>query len=299
MSKILYRYQNGNSLVTLCEDGTRIIETEDDEFVYEVPCNADIKISDRCKFGCAMCHENSTPNGALAPLENLQFLKTWGVGKECSLGGGALTEHPQLTEILQFIKDCDLIANGTFHQDEVVENFELIKSLQDQGLLYGIGISYSHEDDRLIECVKQLNNVVFHVIAGLVTHKDLKYLSENFENPKLLLLGYKMFRRGDILYNKIGEKIERNIEKLSRHINWLFANFSVVSFDNKGLEQLKIKKWVSEKTWEQCYQGDDRITGMYIDAVKGEFAANSTSTDRYTLRDDMKEMYDIIQNSIR
>lgn len=299
MSKILYEYDNGNAHVVIEEDGTRTITTEDDEFVYELPCNADIKISDRCKFGCVMCHENSTPNGALAPLENLQFLKTWGVGKECSLGGGALTEHPQLKEILQFIKDCGLIANGTFHQDEIVENFDLIKSLQEQGLLYGIGISYSHEDDKLIECVKQLNNCVFHVIAGIVTYKDLKYLSENFKNPKLLVLGYKIFRRGNILYNKIGEQIEKKIETLGHNVGWLFSRFSVVSFDNKGLEQLKVKKWVNEETWNQCYQGDDRITGMYIDAVKGEFAGNSTSVDRYPLRDNMKDMYDTIRNSIQ
>lgn len=299
MNKILYEYDNGNAHVVIKEDGTREVTTEDDEFVFEVPLNADIKISDRCKFACKMCHENSTPNGDLAPLENLQFLKTWGIGKECSLGGGALTEHPQLTEILQFIKDCDLIANGTFHQDELVENFELIKSLQDKGLLKGIGISYSHEDERLVECVKQLNNVVFHVIAGLVPYKNLIYLSEKFNKPKLLVLGYKNFRRGNVLYNIISEHIESNIELLSHGIGWLLAHFSVVSFDNKGLEQLNVQKWVDKETWNECYQGDDRVTGMYIDAVKGEFAGNSTSVDRYPLRDNIKEMYDIIRNSIQ
>lgn len=298
-NKILYEYDNGNAHIEIYEDGTRVITTEDDEFEYEVPCNADIKISDRCKFGCKMCHENSTPNGDLAPLENLQFLKTWGAGKECSYGGGSLTEHPKLREILQFSKDCDLINNGTFHQLELVENFELIKSLQEDGLLKGIGVSYSHEDEKLVECVKQLDHVVFHVIAGLVTYEDLKYLSENFENPKILLLGYKNFRRGNILYDKIGEQIEKKIAELSRNLGWVFRHFKVVSMDNKGLEQLNAKRWLTEEEWQECYQGDDRITGMYVDAVKGEFAGNSTSVDRYPLKSTMKEMYDTIRNSIQ
>lgn len=298
-NKILYEYDNGNAHVVIKADGTREITTEDDEFVYDVPCNADVKVSDRCKYGCPMCHENSTPNGALAPLENLQFLKTWGYGKEVSLGGGALTEHPQLTEILQLIKDCDLIGNITVHQNELVEHFDLIKSLQERDLVKGIGVSYSHEDSKLIECVNQLNNVVFHVIAGLVKYEDLKYLSDNFKHPKLLLLGYKNFRRGNILYDKIGEQIENKITELARNLGWVLNHFEVVSMDNKGLEQLNAKSWLTEEEWSECYQGDDRITGMYVDAVKGEFAGNSTSVDRYPLKPTMKEMYDTIRNSIQ
>ena len=297
--EILYCYQNGNAFVTIKEDGTREITTEDDEFIYEVPLNMDIKASDRCTYGCAMCHEGSTKDGLLAPLENFQFLKTWGEGKEVSLGGGALTEHPQLTEILQFIKDCRLIGNGTFHQGEIIEHFDYIKSLQDQGLLYGIGISYSYESDELIKCVKQLKNVVFHCIAGIVTYKDLRYLSKSFDKPKLLLLGYKTHRRGNELYDKIGDKIEKNIRKLAFNMPWVFNHFSVVSCDNKGLEQLKVQRLLTEEEWSICYQGDDRKTGMYVDAVKGEFAGNSTALDRYPLKDTVKEMYDVIQTTIQ
>lgn len=298
-NKILYEYANGNAHVEIYEDGTRVITTEDNEFEYEVPMNMDIKISDRCKFGCPMCHESSTPNGDLAQLENLQFLKTWGAGKEVALGGGALTEHPRLREILQFVKSCDLIANGTFHQNEIVEHFDFIKSLQEEGLLKGIGVSYSHEDEKLIECVNQLDHVVFHCIAGLVKYEDLKYLSENFNNPKLLLLGYKVFRRGNILYDKIGEQIEAKIKELANNLPWVLRRFNVVSFDNKGIDQLNVKKHLTEEQWSEFYQGDDRFTGMYIDAVKGEFAGNSTSTERWPLKSTVKEMYDTVRNSIQ
>lgn len=298
-AKLLFKYENGNSQVEIYDDGTRIIETEDDEFVFSLPCNADIKITNQCFMGCEMCHENSIPTGKHAPLENFEFLKSWGIGKECALGGGSITTYPYLNDLLNLIKECKLIANTTVHESELINNFDLIKSYQDQGLIKGVGISYSYESDEFIKCVKKLDNVVFHVIAGLVTYKDLKYLSKNFDKPKILILGYKLFRRGNQLYDKIGGQIEKNIRELALNMPWVFNHFYVCSFDNLALSQLNIKDLLTEDEWSLFFQGEEGSSNIYIDAVEGQFACNSTATERYTLKTDMKEMFDVIKTTIQ
>lgn len=293
--KLLYEYDNGNTHVKLYNDGTRVITTEDDEFKFNLPMNMDIKITNQCFMGCKMCHENSVPDGKHAPLENFKFLKTWQPGCECAFGGGMVTLYPHLDELLRMTKECGLIANITVHQDELVNNFERIKKYQEEGLLYGIGVSYSHPDTNLIECINKLNNVVFHVIAGLVNGHDLYYISKNFEKPKVLFLGYKHFRRGNQLYDKIGEKIDINIEYLKEHLKHNLNKYYVCSFDNLAISQLDIKSLLTEEQWNEFYQGDEGSSNMYVDTVEGKFAQNSTSEIRYDLKDNVKEMFEVIR----
>ena len=296
MSNLLYKYQNGNANVEIYEDGTRICETDDDKFDFEYPLNMDVKISNRCGIGCEMCHENSVPNGDLAPLENFEFLKKWVSGTEIALGGGSLTEHNYFEDILKLVKENNLIANCTFHQNEIINHFDEIKRYQEEGLIRGVGISFSKPNEELIECVNQLDNVVFHVIAGLTSYKELDYLSKTFNKPKILILGYKKHTgRGDILYKKANINIDKKIKILSHNVNWLFKNFKVVSFDNKAIEQLEIQKWITPEQWSDFYQGDEGTCSMYIDAVKGEFAMNSTSKTRYKLTSNVKEMFETIK----
>lgn len=59
MSKILERYKNGNYEVTIEEDGTKIRETSEEQFIPEFAENMDVKICNRCDMGCVMCHEGS------------------------------------------------------------------------------------------------------------------------------------------------------------------------------------------------------------------------------------------------
>lgn len=61
MKGMIAHYKNGNAMVSLFAGGTRIINTEDDEFNFEVPLSIDLKVTNRCNKGCAMCHEDSTP----------------------------------------------------------------------------------------------------------------------------------------------------------------------------------------------------------------------------------------------
>ena len=302
MKGMIAHYKNGNAMVSLFADGTRIINTEDDEFNFEVPLSIDLKVTNRCNKGCAMCHEDSNPNGKHAQFSIFKFLESWGSGKEVAIGGGSVTCYPYFEELLHLIKALGLFANVTFHQDELLENFEAIKRYQEEGLIHGIGVSYSHEDDKLFGLLNTLDNVVIHVIAGLIRSVDLMYLQRVTYKPKLLILGYKTFRRGNILYGEKHDIIEENIEELRLSMSWLLGKhspFVAVSFDNLALEQLNVKAYVPKKLWDLYYQGDEGTCSMYIDAVEGQYAVNSTSTIRKPISEDIKTMFQDVKEQAK
>ena len=59
--------------------------------------------------------------------------------------------------------------------------------------------------------------------------------------------------------------------------------FKVISFDNLALEQLDIKKQISNNQWNNIYMGDDGEFTFYIDLVKGTYAKNSISCEEYPI----------------
>ena len=49
-------YKNGNYIVTILEDGTKIRVTEENEFIPEFSENIDCKITDKCSQMCKFCY---------------------------------------------------------------------------------------------------------------------------------------------------------------------------------------------------------------------------------------------------
>ena len=291
--KKLGEYKNGNTLVTLYEDGTKTMFTKDNEFDLEFPTNMDVKITDNCPIGCVFCHENSKPGGKHAPLSNFKFINSLVAGTEVALGGGALTTHPKLEEILIKFKKQGVIANVTVHIQEVLKNADMLADFQNRGLIHGIGVSVtSHEFTEFEkEQLSKLKNVVFHIINGIFDIGFLGELSKSIVHPKLLILGFKDFRRGHQLYDKTKNLIEIKQNAMKKNLNEIIKMFDVVSFDNLAIEQLDIKNQVSEEEWERGFQGEEGSLTMYIDAVKGEFAKNSISTKRYKITTNVRNMF--------
>ena len=60
--ELLGMYKNGNTINKIFSDGTRICETEEDEFIPTFAENCDCKITDKCDGGCPFCYEGCTPN---------------------------------------------------------------------------------------------------------------------------------------------------------------------------------------------------------------------------------------------
>lgn len=274
-------YQNGNYTVSLdLTTGTKIRENDLDFFDAEFPESADVKITNKCSNGCTFCHEGSTKDGKHSDALHSPVWDSFHPYAEVALGGGNLMEYPDLIPLLERLKTLKLIPNITIHQTDFENNFDLIKSLSDKKLVYGVGVSLNHATPEFIEKMKQIPNGVIHVINGIVTMIDLMNLANN--NLKILILGYKTVRRGEKLYHSnVGYAIDKRKTLLYIKLEEILSGhwFDVVSFDNLAIKQLKPQRLVSKEYWESCFMGEDYDTmtsaSMYIDLVENEFACNS------------------------
>lgn len=293
--KILGSYKNNDYTCTMFSDGTKIRWNDNDSFNPIKPESIDLKITNKCNMECGMCHENSTPDGEHGDILNLPFIDTMFPYSEVAIGGGNPLTHPDLIEFLEHLKERKIIASMTVNQLHFMQNIDLLKELTDNKLIYGLGISYiGGRHENCINAIKQFPNAVVHVINGIVHMDSLEALAHN--DLKILVLGYKEFRRGKALYDECGSQINylkaQFYDLLPKIVNdgW----FKCISFDNLAIKQLEPKRLMSEKDYSQFYLGDDGFASMYIDAVNQEFAQSSVSTDRYPLMEDIKDMFDIV-----
>lgn len=273
--ELIGEYQNGNYATKIYEDGTRIRETEEDSFVPSFAENCDIKITNSCSMNCEYCHEGSNSQGKHGDLINPLYLKSFHPYQELAIGGGNVFEHPQLVTFLKSLKKQKVITNITVNQFHFLENYELIKKLQKESLIYGIGVSITLPSKELIGKMKAVRNVVCHVINGVLTKGVAEKLLDN--NLRLLILGYKHLRRGAVYNEKHKEMIEDNQKWLYENLEGLLKRFKLVSFDNLAIEQLNVRRLLNEKEWDEFYQGDDGTSTFYIDAVNQKFAKSSTA----------------------
>lgn len=290
MKKLLARYANGNYNVKLYDDGTKVRFGKADVLQSEFPENIDIKITDYCDAGCAFCHENSTKEGAHGKLLNLPFLDTLRPGTELAIGGGNPLDHPDLDQFLQDCKARGIVANLTVNSAHLVANFDRLRRFLDEGLVYGLGISVNSFNAYAFSFAQTYKNVVLHVINGVITYPALS--AYRHPNVKVLILGYKMFRRGIAAYSP---RTETRKQDLSDTLEDILKMFHTVSFDNLAIEQLQPQRFMTENEWNTFYMGDDGQYTMYIDVVKQEFARNSIAEKRYPLTDDIVPMFTTVK----
>ena len=295
--KILGMYRNGNFTTTLFSDGTKIRETEENNFIPKFAESMDIKITNQCDMGCPFCHENSIVNGKHGDILNEKFINTLHPYQEVAIGGGDVTSHPDLIPFLRKLKERKIIANITVNQIHFMKKQELIKQLIDEKLTYGLGISLVNPTEKFITLIKQYPNAVIHVINGVLKPEDVAALENN--NLKMLILGYKHFRRGNDYFGDKQIKIENNQKWLYDNLSDIISKhkFFVLSFDNLAIEQLKVKRLLPEDEWDEFYMGDDAEFTYYIDMVERKFAKNSTAPidERYELMGSVDEMFERIR----
>lgn len=292
---VLGTYKNNDYFVTLMDDGTKIRFNNSDSFNPEKPESMDLKITNKCNMGCSFCHEDSNPNGKHGDILNLSFIDTLLPYTEIAIGGGNPLTHPDLVPFLEKLKERKLIANITFNQYHFMDNVDFIRELVDKKLVYGVGVSMMYASDKFVECVSKFSNAVIHVINGIVSVDDLKMLANH--NLKILILGYKEFRRGKQMYSRQSTVIDNTKSKLYNVLPEIIDEkwFDCVSFDNLAIKQLEPKRLMSEKQWDEFYMGDDGKYTFYCDAVERKFAKSSTSSNRYDLMDDVVDMFNIVR----
>lgn len=288
---IIGKYKNGNYVVTLLSDGTKIRETNDNEFIPSFAENCDVKITDKCDGGCPFCYEGCTPNGRHGDILNYKFLDTLHSYTELAINGNDLS-HPDLVPFMYKMRDKKIILNMTVNQIHFEKHFNVIKEWIDEGLIYGLGVSLKEPTDKFINMITQLSNAVIHVIDGVVSVHDLSRLAGY--NLKVLILGYKNLRRGESYYEQNDEIVNALQEDLDKYLfpeiidkSW----FKVVSFDNLAIKQLHVQEHLPKEQWEEFYMGDDGNYTFYIDMVDGTFGKNSLATERYPIMDSIDGMF--------
>jgi len=280
--KLIGQYLNGNNTVLIFDNGTKIRTCKDEVSYTDFPETIDLKITNRCNYGCPFCHENSTPDGEIANIHTVyNIIRGMHTGTEIALGGGSLTTvgEKYLEKILICCYQKGIIVNATFKLEEI----PIVKKWN--GVyrnLYGIGVSFIDTPENRTKLLENYDKrMVIHVINGIVTEETLNWLAEN--NFKVLVLGYKNFRRG---VNYLSEDVYRKMASLSQNIDKYFTSMNVISFDNLALEQLKIKEKLSKEKWEQSYMGDEGSISMFIDAVNNVCGKNSITPEELRIKFD-------------
>ena len=292
--RLLNAYKNGNTKISIFDDGTRIIDIPaGEEPDLGFPLSMDFKITNWCNQNCPMCHEMSNIEGNHGDIMNLKFIDSLRPGTEIAIGGGKVTSHPDLEKFLRKLKDKGILPSITVHQNEFITHENLINKLIEEKLIYGLGVSFLNKNDDFWKKVTSYDNTVVHLIAGIHGKDVLDYLSQF--NCKILILGYKFWGRGTSFLNHNDVKITNNIDWLKDNIADYVDKFKVISFDNLAINQLEVKKILTDDEWREFYQGDDGTMTMYIDGVKEQFARTSTSVIRYELKDTIDEMFKVIK----
>lgn len=289
--KILGSYKNNDYTCTMFSDGTKIRWNDKDSFNPVKPESIDLKITNQCDMMCRFCHENSTPDGKHGDILNLPFIDTMFPYSEVAIGGGNVLTHPDLVPFLERLKERKIIASMTVNQVHFMSNIDFIKSLVDKKLIYGLGISLTAASDSFINAVKQFSNAVIHVINGIVRKDELEALAHN--NLKILVLGYKEFRRGKDWYAYDGKSIDKLEFQFYNMLPEIVNDgwFKCISFDNLAIKQLEPKRLMSEEDYKEFYMGDDGKFSLYVDSVRREFAKSSVSVERFPIMDDIADMF--------
>lgn len=291
----LYKYNNGNTIVTIFVDGTKTRQF-DSTPVPVFPESIDLKITNYCNMYniCKFCHEGSDVYGTHANLNKYEFLlNQLPDGAELAIGGGNPLSHPDLFDFLEKAKDNNIICNLTVNENHIKQYKKQLTTMITRQLIKGLGISVTQKRSNEVEHFCSItDNVVFHVIMGVHDIEILDYLSTF--GYKVLILGYKKVRKGNTYYIDHEKLVDENIYQWYIGIPRYFDKL-ILSFDNLAISQLELKRWFMDESWNEFYMGDDGQFTMYIDAVKNKFCKSSTSFPRYDITDNIVEMFNKVR----
>lgn len=273
--KELGNYKNGNYTVTIYDDGTKVRETNDDKFIPNFAECIDVNLSYKCNVGCKFCYLNCNPKGKEADLKSentLKFLDSLKPYTEIALNLNNY-EMKGLKYFLTEAKKRNIIANVTVNIKII--DLDYLLDLKKDNLIHGIGVSisdFNNLDKELILRLSKIDDIVFHLVAGIVTASDMIKLSE-IADLKVLILGYKNIGKGETLL-KNNFNIINNINLIKNNINGLKNFFKVMSFDNLAVEQLNLKETFKD-IFNDYYMGDDGQFTYYVDLVYNTFSKSS------------------------
>lgn len=291
--EVLNTRNNGNATITLYDNGTRVIDwDENEELDLEYPLSIDLNISNRCDNGCAFCYQDCTKWGKQADLINVEYLEELPIGTEIAIN----IQRPLNLDLEAFLvrmKFSGLVVNCTINQNHL-EDLEIKQKLiqwQKDDLIYGVGVSAT-DINYLYNACQGLDNINIHLINGIHSVDDVIEVSQMFN---VLILGYKMVGRGPEAKNRF-QDIEEVMVKNNKRVKDLIEHVkNPIAFDNLALEQINIKDILPSDQWEESYQGDDGTASFYINAVDRTYSINSLTPQNKMKPIGIKKLKDIFR----
>lgn len=286
----MHTYKNGNTIVMIGADGTKVRYTPDTTPARPVfPESIDMKITNCCDVGCTQCHECSVPGGTHADLNHpiLQSLRPY---TELAIGGGDPMTHPGLEGFLLRMKAQKVFCNITVHWTSFMKHYEMLKRLEVEKLIYGIGVSVNEPvDASVIDRIAEFKNAVVHMIIGIADWSVYNQMIGR--NLNVLLLGYKSFGRGEKYKTVHNSEIENKIHDIRFNLKYFPDWFKAVCFDNLAVEQLGLERFMRADLFKRFYMGTDGAFTMYIDLVDNKYAVSSTKERHDLFGDDIVDVY--------
>lgn len=255
----------------------------------ELPELCDIKITDKCSFGCNFCYMGSTKEGNHASYDRIESIAR-ALGKmkvmEAALGGGEPSEHPDFLKILKTFRDEGVVPNFTTFSlawlndrkiwepivktagsfalscDNPEKVRKLGEKLRENGLqLQGGRLS---DDNRLCK-------VSIQYVMGVTSLETLEKILQEADKWKfpVTLLGYKLNGRGKDFsphpYDE-GWKIIMDLREKGLLPALSIDTALALEWEEK-LQQAKIPSWM--------YHTLEGKFSCYIDGVRGIMAPSS------------------------
>ena len=292
MKNVLAKYNNGNYMVVLTEDGTKIRFNHSDNLTPSFAENIDCTITTKCDGGCPYCYLECNEHGVHADLTQ-PFFDTLHKGQELALNGNDLS-HPELLPFLAKMKKKGVICNITLNQRHFLKHYKTLMDWSADKFIHGVGVSLTDSSDKkLYTVLADFPNAVVHVIDGLTTKEDIQNMSD--KGIKMLILGYKRIGYGVGYFDKHEVEIDNNVKYLRDNLKEISNHFDVVSFDNLAIDNLDVRSCVDKEKWDSMYMGDEGRYTFFIDAVNKKFAVSSLDEERYNLKDNVDDMFKCVR----
>ena len=289
-------YRNGNTIVEIRNDGTKIRFVPDNVIANpEFPESIDLKITNQCGVGCPQCHECSTPDGEKGDL-NHPLLDSLRPYTELAIGGGDPMTHHGLKAFLVKMRDKNVFCNLTVHWSSFLQYYSTLKRWTKKSLIHGLGISVNEVvSENVIKKIMEFPTAVVHTIIGVAGIRAFEQLMDKDLN--ILLLGYKTFGRGIDFKENNSLTVGTNMNWVQEHIGTFTDHFKTVAFDNKAIDQVFLKKQMNPETFNRIYMGDDGSFTMYVDLVKNKFAASSISRRLDINSNDITDLFHTVKDA--
>lgn len=251
------------------------------------PNLVDVKITDRCPFGCTYCYQGSTPQGVHASLEDITRIAN-ALQKEqvfeVALGGGEPTLHPDFDQIV------DIFLNRGITPNVTTRNLSWLKSPNTQttiGKLGGVAVS--------VDNVAQLTKTLDAFAQSSVNQKSVQFVvgaqgEEEFKTmmrlamqsrTSMTLLGYKTTGFGQAFKEGQEDQIRLAHEKWAEWLQEEYKNYAKNPYDrvwfsiDTALAQVSDAQLQVIAQNSNMYHETEGTTSMYIDAVKNTMAPSS------------------------